>query len=134
MDFIGAIIIHVVLPPLLLAPFLRARPNDRHEQGDHGTDDKDGSQGSVKDEEVEELVIVVANTTINPWAVVVHPKHALVALGAMMAPVGFDNLTNVAPPRSSVSLADTQSSDRSRVITVIVGIVRAISWKCDMGR
>lgn len=36
----------------------------------------------------------------------VHAQDTDVALGAVMAPVGFYNLTDIAPPRAAVALAD----------------------------
>ena len=92
--------------------------------------DIDAEEDSVKEEQKEELVVVVADTVVHPgemcrggcrtlgntgtlpalpsprpllpWAVMVHLEHALATGGAVVAAVRFDALAVMAPPHPAV--------------------------------
>ena len=53
----------------------------------------------------EELVVVESDTIGDPGAMMVHLEYALIALGAVMAPVGLGLVAPLADANTTVSLA-----------------------------
>lgn len=83
------------------------------QQRDHAPDTPHRAQAAIQNKQIKLLIVPEPDTAVHPGAVVVHPQHTHVAFRAMVAPVRFHNLANLAPARATVALADTQGRQRA---------------------
>ena len=63
---------------------------------EHRKDNEDGGQLDVDEKQQEVLTVPEADAVVDPRAVMVHVEHASVAGGAVMAPLGLEDVAHEA--------------------------------------
>merc|ERR1712127_955502 len=61
-------------------------------------------QERIRDEQIEELVVVVPHTVIDPWAVMVHLQNTPVAHAAVVTAIRLDFDALAAPSATAIKL------------------------------